>query len=106
MEGLRVVPIDLNSNGRIDWDENFYHNWDEMVKGIAKGKYNFIPARDLYFVSQGKPKSKAVIQFITWVLTEGQKYVSEAGYIKLPEEKLRKELEKVAGEDKKTIFFH
>ncbi len=106
VKGLRVVPIDLNSNGRIDWDENFYHNWDEMVKGIAKGKYNSIPARDLYFVSQGKPKSKAVITFITWVLTEGQRYVSEAGYIKLPKEKLRKELKKVEGGDKKTIFFH
>ena len=106
VKGLRVVPIDLNSNGRIDWDENFYHNWDEMVKGIAKEKYYSTPARDLHFVSQGKPKSRAVIEFITWVLTEGQKYVTEAGYIKLPKEKLQKELKKLKGEDEKTIFLY
>lgn len=98
VKGIRVLPIDLNGNGRIDKEEDFYNNRDEIVKAIATGKYPSPPARDLYFVSQGKPKRKVVIEFIKWVITDGQKYVSEAGYINLTEEKLQEELEKLEGE--------
>lgn len=98
IKGIRVLPIDLNDNGRIDKDEDFYNSRDEIVKAIAAGKYPSPPARDLHFVSQGKPKRKVVIEFIKWVLTDGQKYVPEAGYINLTEEKLQEELKKLKGE--------
>ena len=98
VKGIRVLPIDLNGNDRIDKDEDFYNSRDEVVKAIATGKYPSPPARDLHFVSQGKPKRKVVIEFIKWVLTSGQKYVSEAGYINLTEEKLQEGLKKLEGE--------
>lgn len=98
VKGIRVLPIDLNGNGRIDKEEDFYNNRDEIVKAIATGKYPSPPARDLHFVSQGKPKRKVVIEFIKWVITDGQKYVPEAGYINLTEEKLQEELKKLEGE--------
>jgi len=98
VKGIRTLPIDLNGNGQIDKDENFYNNRDEIVKAIAAGKYPSPPARDLHFVSQDKPKRKIVIEFIKWVLTDGQKYVSEAGYIKLDEKKLQEGLKKLESE--------
>lgn len=94
IEGIKVLPIDLNNNGKIDENENFYNNSDEIVKAIAAGKYPSPPARNLHFASKGKPK-KIVVEFIKWVLTDGQKYVPEAGYINLSEEQLKKELEKL-----------
>jgi len=97
VKGIRVVPIDLNSNGRIDRDEDFYDNRDEIVKAIATGKYPSPPARDLHFVLQGKPDRRELVEFIKWVLTDGQKYIPEAGYINLPEEKLKEELRKLEG---------
>lgn len=98
VKGIRVLPIDLNGNGRIDKEEDFYNNRDEIVKAIATGKYPSPPARDLHFVSQGKPRRKVVIEFIKWVITDGQKYVPQAGYINLTEEKLQEELKKLEGE--------
>lgn len=98
VKGIRVLPIDLNGNGRIDKEEDFYYNRDEIVKAITTGKYPSPPARNLHFVSQGKPKRKVVIEFIKWVITDGQKYVPEAGYINLTEEKLQEELKKLEGE--------
>jgi phosphate transport system substrate-binding protein len=95
VEGIRVLPIDLNGNGTIDQDEDFYNSRDEVVNAIALGKYPSPPARNLHFVSQGKPKRKIVLEFIKWVLTDGQKYVPEAGYINLTEEKLTEELQKI-----------
>lgn len=98
VKGIRVLPVDLNSNGKIDADEDFYNNRDEITEAIAAGKYPSPPARDLYFVSQGKPKSKVVIEFIKWVLTDGQKYVPEAGYINITGGKIQEGLRKLEGE--------
>jgi phosphate transport system substrate-binding protein len=93
--GIKIVPLDLNNNGKIDPDENFYNSLDQLVDAIGSGKYPSPPARDLYFVTAGKPTKKVLVEFIRWVLTDGQKYVHEAGFINLSKEKLEKEVGKV-----------
>jgi phosphate transport system substrate-binding protein len=95
-QGLEVIPIDLNENGTIDPDENFYGTLDEVVKAIDNGKYPSPPARELYLVSGGKPKSKLVMAFLHWILTEGQQYVMEAGYVNVPENKIQSEITKLS----------
>ncbi len=94
--GLRVLPIDLNGNGMIDKDEDFYSSRDDIVKAIATGQYPSPPARLLHLVSQGNPKRKVVREFINWVLTDGQKYVPESGYINLTKDKIQEEIKKLA----------
>lgn len=93
--GIRVVPLDLNNNGKIDPDENFYNTLDDLVNAIAIGKYPSPPARDLYFVTKGKPTKPVVVEFIRWALTEGQVYIKEAGYIELPKDKLMLNIDKL-----------
>lgn len=95
VKGIRILPIDLNGNGRIDEEEGFYSNRDEITEAIAKGIYPSPPARDLHFVSQGPPKRKQVIEFICWALSHGQAYVSEAGYIQLPEQRLKEQIDRL-----------
>lgn len=96
LKGLKVVPLDLNNNGKIDTDENFYNSMDELIAAIASGKYPSPPARELYFVIKGSPKNnKALSGFIRWVLTDGQKFVNEAGYISLSKDKIESELKKL-----------
>ncbi|MBN1457781.1 MAG: PstS family phosphate ABC transporter substrate-binding protein [Sedimentisphaerales bacterium] len=95
VEQIKVLPIDLNNNDQIDEDENFYDSRDKIANAIAAGKYPSPPARPLYLVSQGKPERKIVLEFIKWILADGQKYVSESGYINLTEEKISQELEKL-----------
>ncbi len=94
-KGIKVVPIDLNNNGKIDPDENFYESMDDLIAAIATAKYPSPPARDLYFVLKGKSTNKAVNEFIKWVLTDGQKFVNQAGYITLSKEKIAAELKKL-----------
>ncbi len=93
--GVVPLPIDLNNNGRIDSDENVYGTTDQITQAIASGKYPSPPARDLYFVMKGTVKNQVVLEFIKWVLTEGQKYVTEAGYIHLSPEKIKTGLNKL-----------
>ena len=95
VEGLTVLPIDLDGDGAIGEDEDFCADRDAIVAAIASGSYPSPPARDLYFVSQGEPGNRVVREFLRWVLTEGQRYVDEAGYIKLTDEKLSEGLVKL-----------
>ena len=93
--GVKVLPLDINDNGKIDPEENFYDTMDALINAIATGKYPSPPARDLYFVTAGKPVKKELVEFIKWTLTDGQKYVMESGYINIPKEKLAAGLEKI-----------
>ncbi len=93
--GIRILPIDFNENGIIDDNEYFYQKKDSIVKAISDGRFPSPPARDLYFVCKGKPENEVVTAFLKWVLTDGQKYVSEAGYINLTDEKIESALEKL-----------
>jgi phosphate transport system substrate-binding protein len=36
-----------------------------------------------------------VVAFLRWVLTEGQQYVGEAGYVNLPPDKIADEMKKL-----------
>lgn len=93
--GIDVIPIDINEDGVISEDEKVYDNIDQIIAAIGEGKYPSPPARDLYFASKGKPANEVAVAFLRWVLTEGQKFVSDAGYIQLPEEKISRELTKL-----------
>ncbi len=53
--GLKIVPLDLDNNGKISDEEYFYDSMDNMIDAIASGKYPSPPSRELYFVLKGKP---------------------------------------------------
>ncbi len=94
-EGMAIVPVDINGDGKIDENESFYESLDSIMKAIQENKYPSPPARDLYFVSKGKPMKKEVVVFLKWILTNGQKFVKEAGYVNLNDEKVKSELQKL-----------
>jgi phosphate transport system substrate-binding protein len=90
-----VLPIDINNDGKISPEEDFYKSMDELIDAISKNKYPSPPARELYFVTNGKPGNELVLKFLRWILTDGQKFVNESGYITLTKEKVASELKKI-----------
>ncbi len=86
--GILVFPIDVDGNGRIDPAEDFYATKDEIIAAIAADLYPSPPARDLFLVSGGVPQKPAVVEFLNYILTEGQQYNVPIGYIGLSQEKL------------------
>jgi len=91
VNGIAVVPIDFNNNGRIDANENFYGNLSSIDNAINTGAYPTPPAMDLFLVTKGIPTG-ATLAFIVWVLTDGQQYVPKAGLITIPSSALSQEL--------------
>ncbi len=91
--GSVVVPIDINENGIADSDE-ILDTKDKAVEAVANGKYPSPPARPLNLVTKGKP-NPLVKAFVEWILTDGQQYVSEAGYIQLTPAQLSEALQRL-----------
>jgi phosphate transport system substrate-binding protein len=91
--GARVVPLDVDGNGVAD-PEEVCDTKTQALTAVATGHYPAPPARDLNLVTEGKPTGLSK-SFIAWILTDGQRYVDEVGYIPLAEEKLQGELTKL-----------
>lgn len=91
--GISPIPIDVNGDGAADADE-VVSDLSVAVDLISSEKYPFPPARLEFLVTNGKP-SGLVNSFITWILTDGQQFVGEAGYVQLTEAQLNESLEKL-----------
>jgi len=95
VEGVDVIPVDLNENGILDESENFYSTLDLMVNAVSEGRYPAPPARELYFVSKGKPPEGLAKEFLIYVLAQGQQLNLEAGYVSISEDKIKLALDKL-----------
>ena len=91
--GAAILPIDVNGDGQIGLDEILMTK-DDAVTAVANGKYPSPPARAENLVTKGKPEGLAQA-FIQWILTDGQQYLEEAGYIPLPPDQVGASLQKV-----------
>lgn len=91
--GAQIVPIDVNGNGVADPAE-ITDTKAQAVEAVATGHYPSPPARDLNLVTNGK-QNQLTATFMKWILTDGQKFVDEAGYIPLPGDQLQAELKKL-----------
>jgi phosphate transport system substrate-binding protein len=94
VKGLAVVPLDVNANGHVDSNENFYGSKDQLVHAIATGAYPSPPARFDYLVTKNK-FTGVVKDFVKWILTDGQKYVVQSGYVPLTAEVQQQQLAKL-----------
>lgn len=92
---LAVVPLDLNNDGRITADENFYGTITQLGNAIRQGKYPSPPARDLFLITKGKPDNPLVIEFLKYIYAKGQTLGGEAGYVPLAKDILEKQKEKL-----------
>jgi phosphate transport system substrate-binding protein len=92
-KGLSIIPIDVNENGKVDPEEDL-RTKVKAIQAVSSGRYPSPPARDLYLMT--KDGFKGVTKsLILWILTEGQKYVDENGYIKLTKTQITQSLKKL-----------
>ncbi len=92
-DGAIVVPIDKDKNGKAD-DVELIDTLAKAIAGVANDTYPSPPGRVENLVTKGKP-SGLTQTFIQWILTDGQKFVGQAGYVELPSKQLTESLDKV-----------
>ncbi len=93
VSGIQVIPIDVNENGKIDPAEDLSTK-DKAIKAVTSGVYPSPPARDLYLITKESFKEPSKT-FVKWILTDGQKYVNEVGYIKITQNQIAESLKKL-----------
>lgn len=77
---IKVLPIDKNKNGRLDSFENIYTNIDAFNRGVWIGKHPKALCGNIYAVAATKPTDKNTLDLLSWINTDGQKYLNDNGY--------------------------
>lgn len=91
--GALVPPIDVNKNGLADAEE-ILDGKDKAVDAVRTERYPSPPARFENLATKGKP-SGLVLAFIQWIVTDGQQYLDQAGYVPLTPEQQAESLAKL-----------
>jgi phosphate transport system substrate-binding protein len=91
--GIVVPPIDINNNGQAEAEE-IYKVKEDAFNAVAEGTYPSPPARFENLATKGKPTG-LTLAFIEWILTDGQQYLEQAGYVPLTPEQQAESLAKL-----------
>jgi phosphate transport system substrate-binding protein len=87
---LAVLPFDLNGNGKLDVDENFYATLDEVIERLEKKKYSEITTAyvNISYPGEIDETNKNTVLFLNWILENGQQYNHDFGFLNFEKEKL------------------
>jgi len=80
VENIKLLPIDKNGNGKLDYMENIYDDYSAFSRGIWIGKYPKALFGNIYSITSLQPKNENEIGFLKWLLTEGQQNIDKYGY--------------------------
>lgn len=92
---LRVLPIDINKNVKIDDKENFYDNLENLHRAAYLGTFPSSLCRNLQLVMKAKPDDPNVKAFVEWILTDGQEIALKNGYCEIRKCEAKEALEKL-----------
>ena len=81
VHGIKVLPIDLNNNGRLDKEEQLYSNLDEVISFLELSKNTSIPTDNVSFVVDSKSVNPEISNFINWVKASGQEFNHQFGFL-------------------------
>lgn len=89
LAGLKILPIDLDNNGRLKKEELIYDNLDQVITFLESNKNSTIPIDDFSFSFNSKNNNPAVSDFVNWVTISGQQFNHQFGFLKTGDEKSR-----------------
>jgi len=72
LPGLCLLPIDKNGNSRLDYSENIYGDYTQLMRGVWIGKFPRVLVNNIYLVGATVSNQEKENAFLNWVLTTGQ----------------------------------
>ncbi len=94
VQGITILPVDLNGNGKVSDDEKFYDAVSTVVTRLEEKnqkEINNIPTEYLNFSLDKHDSSPEAIAFLQWVLQNGQNDLHAFGFLKPEQARLEKE---------------
>jgi phosphate transport system substrate-binding protein len=83
LDDLKVVPINLTGKEKPEGTQKIFDTYEHLQRAMWLGKYPSALIRDLNLVSKGKPRTREMVDFIYWIITDGQRFIADNGYIEL-----------------------
>lgn len=94
--GIRLLPIDKNGNGKLDYMEQIYDNVQDLVRGAWIGKFPRTLTSELFSVAAAAPSDEQEAAFLSWVITDGQQYLAGNGFSELVINERQTQLDKIS----------
>jgi phosphate transport system substrate-binding protein len=91
VEGISVIPLDLNGNGKLDAEEKIFDDLDKVIEKLESDKIASIPVENINVVYNVDNTNKNIKLFLSWVLEQGQKYNHDYGFLTFDSETLSKQ---------------
>jgi len=80
---IKMIPVDVNNNGQLDYFEQIYSDLASFNRGVYIGKYPKSLFSNIFAVSTIQPAEGAELAFVRWLLSDGQQLLAENGYTEL-----------------------
>ena len=80
LEDVKLLPIDKNANGIIDYKEDVYADLNTFSRGVWIGKYPRELSSNIYSVAAANPTNTSEIAFLKWIITRGQVLLDNHGF--------------------------
>jgi phosphate transport system substrate-binding protein len=88
LEGITVLPVDLNDNGKVADDEKITAELDKVIEKIETGSAKDIKGLAVGYLHLSVPRegaSEEAVDFIRYVIDNGSSSLHQFGYV-LPED--------------------
>lgn len=83
ISGIQIVPVDLDFDNKVGRSENPFKDLETAHRSLWLGYYPKSLCRELAVCSLGKPADLLIIEFLRYVLGEGQRSIKKAGFCEL-----------------------
>ena len=85
VNGITVMPVDLDGNGKVNDDEKFYNDLSLVTQRFetnSSSDLNNVPIQYLHFSVDKKGVTPEALTFLTWVIRNGEQELHEFVYLK------------------------
>jgi phosphate transport system substrate-binding protein len=99
VDGITIIPVDFDGNGRVSKEEKQLDNLDQVMASLEAGKIKNVPIEYLHFSIGKNHSNPEARKFLLWVAAHAEKDLQQFGYLKPDAKKLEQEkanLEKLA----------
>lgn len=94
-EGITIIPVDLDGNGRVSKDEKLVENLDQVIEKIENEKVKNVPVEYINFSIAKNSTNPEAKKFLLWVASHGENDLHQFGYLKPEPKRLQLEKEKL-----------
>jgi len=85
VQGLAVLPVDLNGNGKVNDDEKFYDELPNVIQRLEEKSSKEISNLPIEYIHMSVDRtngSPEAVEFLRWVIRNGQDELHDFGYLK------------------------